>query len=178
MAHQLSGEQLARNAEELKAFLDANGPSSRQQILNGTQWSGWRFDEVVKHRPDWLSVVEIVKRATGYYCIYGSSGEHVLGICEQCGRKKFHPAYKNKTYCFRCGAGVRTPPVIDCFDTTGIDPQSPTEHLPRTEGKMRVLAARFERKMDLWNELDAQDVDTERSPEIADEFDDEDWDED
>lgn len=138
--------------EKLRDFLRANGPCTKAQIREGLGWKLKRIEVIVSSRPEWLKGVGIhfTKNGLGKSTLYGCEGEHVLGECSNCGRRLFYNGVRKM--CQQC---VGTSPRRESQRLIpGVDVSLPTTANPGSEDKVRVLEARFDAGLPLWNDDD------------------------
>lgn len=175
---QTKPETIAEAAKELRVWLDDAGPSIKRDIMAGMRWSSRKLQNVLASQPAWLSVPKIVRNGGSVSVFYAVESKHILGECETCGRKNFHPSLAGVGLCYRCN---RKQKKLDEHwseeDLACIDPHEPCEAPPGSELKQMTLCKRYACRIEnIWNPLDKLDQDTGEQPDIADEIDEEDWD--
>lgn len=168
--------------DELRRWLDTNGPATANQISKGLRLSKRQLTLLLREKPDWLvspGSESPQKKYQSRQTLYASQGEHELGWCQTCGRKNFHVGYVGKAKCKSCeqtDCVHRKEPCVPTFDTSGINPFEPTNTKPGTEDRMAVYAARFEAEIPLKHDEDFYDDTEEPSAIYSPEW--EEWDDD
>lgn len=162
MPDYMTKETMAYYQEELKRWLQENGPAIKDDFQEGLGWGDTTTSKIVQSQPEWLVVVGIVKSKTrtGRKSLFHCEGEHVTGKCGTCGRKIFHPSFKSRDLCHRCTRKQNNPNKVklkaeaEGHDIRGINPYDPCDAPPGSLMKMRTLAARYAHGLPLWDRRD------------------------
>lgn len=154
----LTAKKKAEYQEIVRAWLDENGPATKEEIAIGLGWSCYDTNRVIRTRPSWLVSPGYYSERYAQIVLYHSKGEHVLGECLKCGTKNFHHAIKYRKECVKCSMGDREI-VQNGFtdeELKGIDPTKPCEFGPGSQEKIMVLAKRYaDGVQQLWDPRDA-----------------------
>jgi hypothetical protein len=141
---QYSADSMKFLQGELHAFLEANGASTKPQILKVLKWSDRQLSHVLTTQPEWLVGVGTTRGESkhGRMVLYACQGEHVLGFCQKCGRKNFHPAQAKRSQCHACAVDycqIKYTRIIP-----GVDVSKPTMARPGSREKSEILGARWD----------------------------------
>jgi hypothetical protein len=172
-----STEALALYHSDLFRLLMDHGPMGISEIRSRLRWSGAKCKAILRLYPEWLVVIGFRPPPPGMggngSPLYHTHGEHVLGDCEECGKRNFNPIFVGKP-CGRCY--VRKPRTKDIrrkdLYPGEVNPLEPTKGRPGSPEKIAVLCERYDRGLPLWHEEDAtyecESVVIEETPEWED----------